>query len=152
MRLLGFRSRELRWGRVIGISVMATALYGCPESVNTPAPPSQGTVSLSRDIQPIFNARCTSCHSPGFPTNTIVGIRMVLTPGDAFTSLVNQPSSQRPDLTLVEPGDAESSLLWLKVSSNNPPVGSTMPLFGSRLSSTELGLVRDWINQGALDN
>lgn len=77
---------------------------------------------------------------------------MVLTPGQSIDSLVDQSSSQRPDLTLVTPGDPDASLLWLKVSSNSPPVGATMPLFGQRLSSEELGLLRDWIAQGAQDN
>jgi hypothetical protein len=62
------------------------------------------------------------------------------------------PAPQQADLTLVVPGDPDTSLLWLKVSSNSPPVGSTMPLFGSRLTSNELALVRDWIAQGAQNN
>jgi mono/diheme cytochrome c family protein len=130
----------------------AAAGLACQGDVNAPAPPTNRTVSLAGDIQPIFDARCTSCHSPGFPTNTIVGIPMVLTPGRSFGSLVNQASAQRPDLTLVTPGEPDASLLWLKVSSNSPPVGATMPLIGDRLSSAELALVRDWIAQGARNN
>lgn len=143
------------WHRTCALLAIATAVgiagLAC-ESVNMPAPSGNTTVSFANDIQPIFNARCTSCHSPGSPTNVIVGIRMVLTPGRSFGSLVSQPSSQRPDLTLVAPGDPDASLLWQKVSSNKPPVGATMPLFGQRLSSQELALLRDWIAQGALDN
>lgn len=147
-----------RWSRMDGIlafasACLAVALFsGCQGGVNTPAPPSGEETSFSQDVQPIFSARCTSCHRPGSPTNTIVGIPMVLTAGAAYDAIVERPSSQRPDLTLVVPGDAQSSLLWLKVSSNNPPVGSTMPLIGPRLTSAELAVVRDWIDQGALDN
>ncbi len=126
--------------------------FGCQGGVNTPAPPAGRTVSFADDIQPIFNTRCTSCHRSGSPTNTILGIRMVLTDDRSNESIVGQTSSQRPDLTLVTPGDPDASLLWLKVSSNSPPVGATMPLFGQRLSSEELALLRDWIMQGAPDN
>ncbi len=137
---------------VVTVSVVIAAGLACQESVNIPPPPNGGAVSFASDVQPIFNARCTSCHAPGTPTNTVVGIRMVLTPGESFGSLVNQASSQRPDLTLVTPGDPDASFLWLKVSSNSPPVGATMPLLGSRLTSNELALVRDWIDQGAANN
>jgi hypothetical protein len=77
---------------------------------------------------------------------------MVLTSGSSFGSLVNQSSSQRSDLTLVTPGNPDASLMWLKVSSNSPPVGSRMPLLGAPLSSSELATIRDWITQGAMNN
>ena len=145
-----------RWYRTcVLLSIVGAVGFSglaCQEGVNTPAPPTSGTVSLANDLQPIFSARCTNCHAPGTPANTVLGIRMVLTPGQSFGSLVNQASSQQPDLTLVVPGDPDASLLWLKVSSNAPPVGATMPLFGQRLSSGELGLLRDWIAQGAQNN
>lgn len=124
----------------------------CQGGVNVPAPPTDETVSFADDIQPIFDARCTECHRAGSPTNEIAGIRMILTADDSYDSLVDQTSSQRAELTLVTPDDPDASLLWLKVSSNRPPVGATMPLFGERLSSEELGLLRDWIAQGAMDN
>ena len=140
---------------LIGLcAALIASSVGCPAGpVNAPGASSGATVSFANDIQPIFNALCTSCHSPGFPTNTIVGIQMVLTPGDAFDSLVNQKSVQDPSLTLVIPGDSANSLLFQKVASDTPPVGATMPLVGGRrLNSTELALVRDWIDQGAMNN
>jgi len=72
--------------------------------------------------------------------------------GVSYNNLVNQPSAQRPDLTLVIPGDSASSLVFQKVSQNSPPVGSRMPSLGDPLTAGELALLRDWIDQGALDN
>ncbi len=140
---------------LIGLCAALTASsVGCPAGpVNAPGQSSGATVSFANDIQPIFNALCTSCHSLGFPTNTIVGIQMVLTAGDAFGSLVNQKSVLDASLTLVIPGDSANSLLFQKVASDTPPVGATMPLVGGRrLNSTELALVQDWIDQGAMNN
>ncbi len=108
-------------------------------------------ISFTTDIQPTFDANCTTCHRTGGLAD-IEGIRLKLVVGESFDLLVNQPSSQWSDLTLVVPGDAGVSLLFLKVSSNSPPVGTTMPLVGARLSSTDVGLIREWINQGAMDN
>ncbi len=123
----------------------------CQTDVPMPAPPSGNAVSFSGDIQPIFNASCSGCHSAG-GFAAIQGIALRLTAGESFNGLVNQASSQQANLTLVVPGDSASSLLFQKVSSNTPPIGSTMPLFGGPLSAVQSGLIRDWIDQGAMNN
>ena len=105
-------------------------------------------VSFSTQIQPILSARCIVCHSPGGIAQ-LSGIPQDLGPETAYEDLVNQPSVQRPDLTLVVPGDSGSSLLFLKISSQAPPVGSPMPLTGPPLSGSEIELIRQWIDQGA---
>ena len=87
--------------------------------------------------------------TPGFALGFV---SLELTEGDSYAMLVNQASSQDAAHTLVVPSDSSTSLLFLKVSSNDPPVGATMPFIGGRLSSEELALMRDWIDQGALDN
>ncbi len=144
-------TRTVRVSVGIVSAALAACVLGCQGSVNEPASPTGETVSFSADIQPIFNANCTTCHRTGGLAD-MEGIRLRLTEDDSFDLLVDQPSSQQSDLTLVVPGASSASLLFLKVSSDSPPVGSTMPLFGARLSSTDLGLIRDWIDQGALDN
>ena len=133
---------------VAGVSALAgCAMDGAPE----PAPPSGDVVSFSGEIQPIFDANCTTCHRDG-GLAALAGIAMRLTADEAYDSLVGRPSSQDASLTLVEPGDAEASLLFRKVSSDSPPVGRRMPLFSGPLSASEVGLIRDWIDQGAEDN
>ena len=77
---------------------------------------------------------------------------MHLTEGESYDAIVNQPSVQDASWTRVVPGDSAKSLLYLKVSSNNPPVGVRMPRFTPPLSGTDIGLIRDWIDQGALNN
>lgn len=141
---------KFSWISAPAVALAAVAfLSGCP--VNEPAPPVERDVSFSMEIQPIFNELCAKCHSEGGFAVT-VGIPLLLTEGDAHGQLVNQPSVQDPAFTLVVPSDAATSLLYQKVSDDSPPVGSTMPLFSERLTSEELGLIRDWIEQGAQDN
>jgi len=77
---------------------------------------------------------------------------MRLNAGESHATTVNQASSQRPDLLLIKPGDSAASLLFLKVSSDTPPAGETMPIFGAKLTSSELAILRDWIDQGAVNN
>ncbi len=136
---------------IVGCALLIMTGMGCQGSVNEPAPPTGETISFATEIQPIFNANCTTCHRIGGLAD-IQGIRLKLVAGESFDLLVDQPSSQRSDLTLVVPGDVGASLLFLKVSSDSPPIGGTMPLVGGRLSSTDLALIRDWINQGAMNN
>lgn len=101
-------------------------------------------------IQAIFTggtgqvARCTTCHAP----NTSAGLS--LAPGSAFAALVNVDSSQDPTIKRVIPFSPSGSLLFQKVNCNNPGVGSRMPLGRPALSLDEQRLIRDWINQGAV--
>jgi hypothetical protein len=78
---------------------------------------------------------------------------MLLNDGDAYASIVNVPSVFDATQTLVVPSDADASALFGKLTEFPPPVGrSRMPLGTGPLSSADLGLLRDWINQGALNN
>jgi len=141
---------EFRWMCAPTLALLsAVFLGGCP--VNDPAPPVERDVSFSMEIQPILTELCASCHSEGGFAVT-VGIPLLLTEGLAYDELISQPSVQDPAFTFVIPSNAANSLLYQKVSDDSPPVGSTMPLFGERLTSEELGLIRDWIEQGAQDN
>lgn len=139
-------------------ALAAIMLAGPGCGVNTPSPPVGRTVSLTADIQPIFTANCIRCHRVGgtayngFPL-IFPRIPMLLTEGDAYASLVNVPSRLNGNRVLVVPGDSENSALFGKVSRFPPPVGHfRMPLGKGPLSSEDLGLIRDWIDQGAEDN
>lgn len=101
-------------------------------------------------IQAIFTGgagqepRCTTCHAP----STSAGLS--LAPENALAALVNVDSSQDPTVKRVVPFSADSSLLSRKVNCNNPGVGSRMPQGLPSLSLDEQRLIRDWINQGAV--
>jgi len=145
-------SRSYRTLGCLGLSLgFATCGLACQGQANTPGPSSGQAVSFSSDIQPIFTDLCIGCHvTGGFADQQGIPLRLIA--GQSFAMLINQKSTLDPSLTLVIPGDSANSLLFLKVSSDSPPVGDTMPLIGRRLTSTELALVRDWIDQGAMNN
>ena len=107
-------------------------------------------VFFSSDIQPILNDRCINCHAPGGFAQ-MQGIPWDYREDTAFEDLIDQLSSQDETLTLVVPGDPNASLLFLKVSSASPPVGSMMPLGGPPLNDSEIEHIRVWIEQGALE-
>lgn len=112
--------------------------------------PMSRVVSFSNDIQPILNQTCAICHSEGGFADR-QGINVRLTVDESFATTVNQQSVQDETLTVIVPGDAEASLLFQKISSDDPPVGARMPL-GGMLTDDQIALIRDWIDQGAMDN
>lgn len=108
-----------------------------------------GTVSFANHVQPIFTDRCTTsgCHSGDFPAQG-----MLLTAGASYANIVNVPNLEVPGLDRVEPGDTANSYLWMKVTGAPGISGGRMPLFGGPLTSSEIGLITGWIQQGAADN
>lgn len=105
-------------------------------------------LSHAADIQPIWDAKCVSaCHETGGAAATI----LLLTEGDAFAALVDAQSPSIPGLTLVVPGDRESSYLWHKVNGSQADVGGgglKMPIGGS-LDASDLETIGQWIDEGA---
>ncbi len=106
-------------------------------------------VTLVADVQPILNDRCVNCHSPGGFAQTR-GIPWDFTADSAFDDLVDRVSSQDAGFTLVVPGEPNSSLMFLKINSEFPPVGGMMPPGGPPLTDEQIQLIRSWVEQGAV--
>jgi hypothetical protein len=91
---------------------------------------------------------CNGCHAnPGAAAGLDMG-----TQASAYASLVGQHvTAAAPcvsqSVLLVDPGNANESLMYLKVTS--PPCGGRMPLGGSMLSSDLIQLIEAWIDAGA---
>lgn len=134
---------------LLGLTLMALAMGGeCMSGTMPPTTTPPANVSFANQIQAIFNANCIVCHATGGIADAI----MHLNTGESFAALVNQPSVQNANLTRVVPGNSAGSLLFQKISSNSPPVGARMPLGMAPLSQSDIDLITNWINQGALNN
>ncbi len=148
------RGMGARWLSLGITCVVAAHLTGCGTPGAVPSPngdDANGEVAFSARVQPIFTTNCAGCHSAGGIADQS-GIALRLVSGESFDLLVNQQSVQNSALTLVIPGDAESSLLFQKISSDNPPVGLRMPRFVAPLSDADVQTIRNWIDQGAPNN
>jgi hypothetical protein len=99
-------------------------------------------ISFSNQIQPIFNGSCTNCHgSEG---------GLAITAGVSYNNLVNiNARSSCTSLKRVLPNNAVNSVLYRRISGTT--CGSRMPI-GGTLSTNDITLIRDWINQGANNN
>ncbi len=102
-----------------------------------------GSLSYAADIEPLLTTECADCH-----TESPYSGGMNLSAGNGYDSLVDVPSSEEnSDLDRVEPGDADASYIVHKLEGTGE--GNQMPADGDPLSSEQIQMVRDWIDQGA---
>ena len=92
-------------------------------------------VDYDEEIQPIFNASCTSCH--GGQSG------VTLTSYDATMNSVGDQYQTE----IVVPGEPDNSPLVDKIEPA-PQFGTRMPQGGS-LSDEQINLIRQWITEGA---
>jgi hypothetical protein len=90
-------------------------------------------VRYASEVQPIFDARCNSCHSWSYSTTVNVATNC----GGAGS-------------VRIKPGRLDESRLYGKVS-GAPACGGPMPP-GGALDATQLDVIARWILQGAPDN
>lgn len=100
---------------------------------------AETTIDFIRDIRPILSNHCFKCHGPDEATRE-AGLRL------------DTPEGATEDLggyRAIEPGDAESSELYERLTTDDeysrmPPVDS-----GLELSEKQIQLLREWIDRGA---
>jgi hypothetical protein len=92
----------------------------------------------------VFAVSCalSGCHSGPAPTGGLD-----LSPGQAYGNLVDQRSSQRPDLDRVEPGRPQDSYLVRKLRGEGSV--TRMPFQRDPLPDSTIGLIEAWISAGA---
>ena len=108
----------------------------CAQGSGQKAPPKKAkadAVNYYRDIEPILNANCVSCHQE---TMAAGGLRL-----DAPEHVLQGGGSGKA----VIPKSAERSLLYTRLTDTTakrmPPVGM--------VTEEQLALIRAWINLGA---
>ena len=152
-------------GTAVGLILFFAGCEGAEGPVDMDEPPcgappaaaaAGAAVSFAQQIQPIFNTSCTICHMTD-GIDPLAEFFLKLTADVSYDSIVDEASTQNSAVNLVVSGDANASLLFQKVSMEDPPVGDRMPLCKessprATLTTAEIGRIRDWINQGAADN
>lgn len=93
-----------------------------------------GVLIFQRDIKPIFEANCFTCHGELQQT---LGLRLDQKAG-ALAGGLSGPA--------LVPGDSSKSLLYQMISGMND---SQMPPEGDPLSEEQVSLIKKWIDQGA---
>jgi mono/diheme cytochrome c family protein len=115
------------------IAVFLVSAYAILRIGSTGAAPST-EVSYAKDVRPILESRCASCHMGEFVSE---GLDM-----NTYESLM-EGSQNGP---VIDPGDAKHSLLIKKVTEGE------MPKRGPKLTPAQIQILTDWINAGAPNN
>ena len=90
-------------------------------------------IDYTEHIQPIFNQNCTSCHSG---SDAEEGLNL---------SSYNNVMAGSNNGAVIVPYDHASSELWQRVDSGQ------MPLDGNDLTASQVDLIAQWIDEGALE-
>jgi hypothetical protein len=141
------RSTRRPYHRIAALLAIAVTPIGCSDQGTGPGDgPSVAVPSFQADVQPILTSpTCvsSSCHSAassqgGLSLEAVEPADLVGVSADA-------------GLDLVIPFDAETSYLVRKLE-GRAIQGSRMPLGRGSLPGSQIGTIRNWIDQGALDN
>src|SRR5262245_35830716 len=110
--------------------VIAAGIAGMGGWLLSPAP-SQDTlpVDFAKDIQPVFQRSCISCHGPKLQMG---GLRL---------------DSKQVASKAIHPGKAGESSLYQRVAGLGDQ--ARMPMGGKPLPAEELARIKAWIDQGA---
>lgn len=140
MKIYGFKY-------ILLMSGLLLALAACEHS-KTLAPGGLDP-TLANVQATILSPKCgtSGCHVPGGS-----GLMPLRTTNESFANLVGVASIQKTNLNRVQPGDPDNSYIVRKLEGGPDITGQRMPFGGSRLSDTEIDLVRNWIANGALNN
>lgn len=113
-------------------SLMSTSCY-YDEMPAEPEVPIPDVVSYSKDIQPLWDQDCVSCHQGTVPPDL---------------KATNSYSALTKNNKYVVPGNAAASSLHKSLTGDGAAI---MPTAG-KWSDSKIALVDKWINDGALNN
>ena len=138
---------KLRLRRLLVLLPLILAgLQACSDEGVAPPPPEPAHISYAADIQPIFEARCVTCHAP-----TGQASFLDLMADQSHANLVGVDATVYPGSKRVVANDPEASVLYNKVADTGV-FGGVMPPLGTTLTPAQVILISTWIDQGALDN
>src|SRR5215471_1621832 len=95
---------------------------------------AQESVSFSKDIQPILEQNCLSCHGHSMQSSRL--------------DLSTREGAMRGGArwAAIVPGQAEDSFFYRLVAGLDKPA---MPLNGNKLTDAQIATIKNWIDQGA---
>ena len=131
---------------IVFVLILLAAL-SCADYGDPPTAPSQpiDSVSFASEIQDTLIARCV-CHSAAFASSAGGGMNMG---SYSWSDLRNATGPNGP---IITSGNGTGSNFYLKTTAT-PPFGNRMPQDGLPFLSLETqAVIKNWIDQGALDN
>lgn len=98
------------------------------------------TVDYLRDIRPILSDNCYACHGPDEESRE-ANLRL-----DSLDTILNEEDDE---VRVIVPGDAAASTLIHRVYSKTDSEVMPPPESGKSLTSDQISLLRQWVEEGA---
>ena len=146
------------------LTVLLVPLLGaCSDSNNgytgvsdTPVPyDANAPTTWTQVYADIIGPTCSTCHNPAGSGGALGKLNMS-SADTAYTDLVNVAAAGSAcggKGTRVTPGNAATSIMYLKVSPTDAsPCGVKMPFGGAPLAQSLVDEIASWINAGAMNN
>jgi hypothetical protein len=95
----------------------------------------------------VFTPSCALSFCHGEAQSATLDLR----PGAAYAMIVNHPSAEVPGVDRIEPFQPDNSYLICKLENCSWIVGQQMPLIGGPLDPAVIGVIREWVELGALE-
>ena len=101
-----------------------------------------GGSALESKVIRIFEENCTTagCHTGTAP---MMGLK--LTGDEFYARTIDQPSTEKPQLMRVKPGEPDSSYLVMKIVGAPGIIGSRMPFGRDPLTDEEIATIVEWV-------
>jgi hypothetical protein len=131
------RNRIIVWS--LGIAALSAMTMGCGVKAwhyVSFQHSARNRVEFSRDIRPIFNQNCVSCHGGVRQRNDV-----------SFIYRDEALGVGKSGHRTIVPGDPNASALMTRLVANDPE--DRMPYHAPALSKQQVELIRKWIKQGA---
>src|SRR5688500_10450242 len=131
----------LRWaGAVVMLVAARQSIYVSPLDVATTATVvAQNRVDFQREVRPILSEHCFACHGPDEAARK-ANLRL-----DIYEGAVTARRNGAP----IVPGKPDDSLLYKKITDENPARRMPPPSTHKTLTDAQKQTVRLWIEQGA---
>ena len=97
------------------------------------------TVDFQSEIRPVLSDNCFACHGPD-PAARIAGFRLDVQEGAL---------AERPNGTPIVPGDSASSLLYPRITHQEPALRMPPESSHNELTEVQIALIKRWIDEGA---
>jgi len=134
-----FRALLSPW-RPIGLAIASQLLcVGCLFSGARAVEPAANSVEFNRDIRPILSDACYRCHGPDSAQRK----------ADLRLDTEDGAKADLGGHQAIQPGQAGSSELVRRITSDDPDERMPPPDAGPRLTEKQVALIRRWIDDGA---
>ncbi|GAB4372683.1 MAG: hypothetical protein Kow0042_16120 [Calditrichia bacterium] len=141
-RLTAAADGKILTGTLLSICLLFTGLLRAEEFNPPNLLPRTPSSELESRVAQIFEQNCTSagCHSGTYPQ---MGLK--LTSDAYYSTAVNQPSVEKPELMRIKPGNPDSSYMVMKILGVEGIIGLPMPFGRETLTQEEISTIIEWI-------